>query len=149
MQAFPFIFLAALIAVIIFIVSAVKKGIRKKRSTCPKCQTVYTYPDDIEILASNLKFRKKEHKESVGNATISRWETIFYRDVVFNCKCSKCGEINVFLKSIDVYSSDDTYSQSTAEEYDELKSKAKRLFNEEIFKDKEIQIKHTDYENFY
>ncbi len=142
-----FIFLAFLVFVIVFIVYVVKKGRRNKRSACKKCKATYT-ANDIDIRASDLKFRKKKHEETVGNVKFTRWETIFYRDVLCTCTCSKCGTSDLFIKSIDVYSSDDTYSQNTAEEYAHLKDKVRNLFNKEVFQDKEFSIVHSDFEDF-
>ena len=125
----PFIFIALIIFLIVFIYRKVHKG----RSVCKKCKTNYTYPENIEIYSGPLYWEKKKKEETKGDFTYEIEYLVYYRNVTFYLTCLKCGDKRDFTKRYELYRSDSTYSQSNYQELELLKDKIRNTFDKSVF----------------
>ena len=135
---------AAIVTLIVLIVRGRKKA-KLKRSSCPSCKAMYSFPDDFEIIAGELKWRKERKTEQKGDFQYEVEYRVYYRTVTFNCKCSKCGHTHYFNRTYNLYRSDSSYSQSHEEEVELLMDKIKKEFDKSVFAGKTIRIANLHY----
>jgi len=110
------------------------------RSHCPNCKTKYTYPENMKIYASGLKWEKSTKSEYKGDFTYEVEYRTFYRIVEFVFVCRNCNKIYSFKKRYDVYRSDSLYSQNNSEEIEILKKKILSTFDKSVFTERDIVI---------
>ena len=146
MEEYLIIGLIALgIAGIVLIVNAIKKAVKNKRSSCPNCKKKYSFPEDFEIIAHDLKWRKETKTKTKGDFEYEIEYRVYYRTVTFDFKCSECGHEHWFNRTYDLYNSDADYSQSEEEQIELLQFKISEEFDDETFKGKEIRIGNIHY----
>ena len=139
-----FLVIFAIVALIVLIVM-IRKAMKSKRSKCPNCKAQYSFPDDFEIIAGELKWRKEKKTEEKGDFKYEIEYRVYYRTVTFDFKCSKCGHAHWFNRTSDLYRSDSDYSQSHEEEVDLLMFKIKEDFDKSVFEGKTIRIANLHY----
>lgn len=131
--------ISCIVLLIVCIVSIVKT-VKKKRSSCPSCKAMYSYPEDFKIIVGPLKWERKTKTEYKGDFKYEVEYRVFYRVVTFDFKCSKCGHTRWFNKKYELYSSDSPYSQSDAEEIALLEEKIRATFSKELLAGKELDL---------
>ena len=125
---------------IIVLICVIHSKAKLKRSSCPKCKKIYTYPDDFKVFAGDLKWERKTKEEWKGDFKYEIEYRVYYRYVGLDFKCSKCGHSHSLVKRIDVYRSDSNHSQSEAEEISLIKSKLRSMLEPSVFAGKNIKI---------
>ncbi len=113
-------------------------------SRCPSCKTQYTYPKNMRIYASDLKWEKNTKTEYKGDFKYEVEYRTFYRTVEFVFLCHNCNKIYSFKKRYDLYRSDSRYSQSYNEEISLLKEKIISTFDKSMFIERDIHINFSD-----
>lgn len=125
--------IAIVIVAIIVLVIVCKRLAKKSRSTCSKCKTELTYPNDYTFSVGSMRWKKRTKNETKGDFEYETTYKIYYRILYVESVCPKCGNKKIFTKEIEIWSSDSEYSLSTSAEISIIQTCIYRLFDKTVF----------------
>ncbi len=147
-EEFMYLLIVAIVIVaIIVLVIVCKKAAKKRHSTCSKCKTQLTYPNDYTFAVSSLRWKKGTKKETKGDFEYETTYRIYYRILYVYSVCPKCHAEKSFTREIEIWRSDSDYSLSESQEISIIQDRIYKLFDKNVFgttQSRDIEFKVLD-----